>query len=59
MGHQYDDAGVQKDKASVSFDISKASNGGVELTMGDKKYRPEEISAMIIQKIKNDTEARL
>ncbi len=59
MGHQYDDAGVQKDKASVSFDISKSSNGGVEVTMGDKKYRPEEISAMIIQKIKNDAEARL
>jgi molecular chaperone DnaK len=59
MGHQYDDAGVQKDKASVSFDISKSVNGGVELTMGDKKYRPEEISAMIIQKIKNDAEARL
>jgi molecular chaperone DnaK len=59
MGHQYDDAGVQKDKASVSFDISKSANGGVEVTMGDKKYRPEEISAMIIQKIKNDAEARL
>jgi molecular chaperone DnaK len=59
MGHQYDDAGVQKDKASVSFDVSKSTNGGVELTMGDKKYRPEEISAMIIQKIKNDAEARL
>ena len=59
MGHQYDDAGVQKDKASVSFEISKSANGGVELTMGDKKYRPEEISAMIIQKIKSDAEARL
>ncbi|MFA5934263.1 MAG: molecular chaperone DnaK [Candidatus Paceibacterota bacterium] len=59
MGHQYDDAGVQKDKASVSFEITKAPNGGVEVTMGDKKYRPEEISAMIIQKIKNDVEARL
>ena len=59
MGHQYDDAGVQKDKASVSFDISKSANGGVEVTMGDKKYRPEEISAMIIQKIKSDAEARL
>ena len=59
MGHQYDDAGVQKDKASVSFDISKSANGGVDITMGDKKYRPEEISAMIIQKIKNDAEARL
>ncbi|MFA5652170.1 MAG: molecular chaperone DnaK [Candidatus Paceibacterota bacterium] len=59
MGHQYDDAGVQKDKTAVSFDISKSANGGVEVTMGDKKYRPEEISAMIIQKIKNDAEARL
>lgn len=59
MGHQYDDAGVQKDKGSVSFDISKSANGGVDITMGDKKYRPEEISAMIIQKLKNDVEARL
>lgn len=59
MGHQYDDAGVQKDKASVSFDVLKAANGGVEVAMGDKKYRPEEISAMIIQKIKTDVEARL
>ncbi len=59
MGHQYDDAGVQTDKASVSFDISKGATGGVEVAMGDKKYRPEEISAMILQKIKNDAEARL
>ncbi len=59
MGHQYDDAGVQKDKASVSFDILKASNGGVDVAMGGKNYRPEEVSAMILQKMKNDAEARL
>ncbi len=59
MGHQYDDAGVQKDKTSVSFDIAKSANGGVEIAMGDKKYRPEEVSAMILQKIKNDAETRL
>jgi len=59
MGHQFDDAGVQKDKASVSFDVLKASNGGVEVAMGGKNYRPEEVSAMILQKIKNDAEARL
>ncbi len=59
MGHQYDDPGVQKDKTSVSFDISKAANGGVEITMADKKYRPEEISAMILGKLKADAEARL
>jgi len=59
MGHQYDDAGVQKDKASVSFDISKSANNGVEIAMGGKNYRPEEVSAMILQKMKNDAEARL
>jgi molecular chaperone DnaK len=59
MGHQYDDAGVQKDKASVSFDVLKAANGGVEVAMAGKNYRPEEISAMILQKLKNDAEARL
>jgi len=59
MGHQYDDAGVQKDKTSVSFDISKSANNGVEISMSGKKYRPEEVSAMILQKMKNDAEARL
>ncbi len=59
MGHQYDDAGVQKDKASVSFDVLKASNGGVEVSMAGKNYRPEEVSAMILQKMKSDAEARL
>jgi len=59
MGHQYSDPGVQKDKASVSFDISKSANGGVEIAMGGKNYRPEEVSAMILQKMKNDAEARL
>lgn len=59
MGHQFDDAGVQKDKASVSFDVLKSANGGVEVAMAGKNYRPEEVSAMILQKLKNDAEARL
>ena len=59
MGHQYDDAGVQKDKTSVSFEISKSANNGVEITMADRKYRPEEVSAMLLQKMKTDAEARL
>jgi molecular chaperone DnaK len=59
MGHLYDDPGVQKDKTSVSFDVLKSANGGVELSMGGKNYRPEEVSAMILQKLKNDAETRL
>src|SRR3990167_2222155 len=59
IGHSFDEANVQKDKTAVPFEIRKASNGGIEVQMGDKWYRPEEISAMILQKLKSDAEARL
>jgi molecular chaperone DnaK len=59
IGHTFDEAAVQKDKAAVPFELRKAGNGGIEVQMGDKWYRPEEISAMILQKLKQDAEARL
>jgi molecular chaperone DnaK len=59
IGHTFADPAVQKDKTSVPFEISESQNSGVEITMGDKKHRPEEISAMILQKLKADAEARL
>jgi len=59
MGHNYDDPGVQKDKTGVSFDIEKATTGGVMIKMNNQGYKPEEISAMILQKLKNDVEAKL
>jgi molecular chaperone DnaK len=59
IGHSYDEPAVQKDKASVPFEIRKAENGGIEVKMNDKWYRPEEISAMILGKLKADAEAKL
>ncbi len=59
IGHNFDEAPVQKDKASVPYEITKSSNGGIEVKMGNKEYRPEEISAMILQKLKADAEARV
>src|SRR3989338_3387308 len=61
MGHRFDDADVQKDVTSVSFKIKKSPQGndGVVVEMAGKDYRPEEVSAMILQKIKRDVEARL
>ncbi|MEI7777585.1 MAG: molecular chaperone DnaK [bacterium] len=59
IGHTFDEAGVQKDAKSVPFETRKSSNGGIEVNMDGKWYRPEEISAMIIQKLKNDAEAKL
>lgn len=59
IGHSFDEADVQKDISAVPFEVKKSENGGIDVKMGDKYYRPEEISAMIIQKIKSDAEAKL
>ncbi len=59
IGHTFDEEAVQKDKKTVPFEVKKSSNGGVEVKMGDADYRPEEISAMILTKLKQDAEAKL
>jgi molecular chaperone DnaK len=59
IGHTFDEPGVEKDRKAVPFELRKAQNGGIEVQMGDKWYRPEEISAMILQKLKTDAEKRL
>lgn len=59
MGHRFDDPEVQKDRGTASFKIEAGDGGGVKVKMNDKFYRPEEISAMILQKIKTDVEAKL
>ena len=59
IGHNFTEELVQKDRNAVPFEIRKADNGGIEVKMGEKYYRPEEISAMILQKLKSDAEARL
>ncbi len=59
IGHTFDEPAVQKDIQSVPFAVRKAQNGGIEVQMGDKWYRPEEISAMILGKLKADAEKRL
>lgn len=59
MGHSFDDKGVQEDTKNVPFKVEKSDTGGVLVRMGDKTFRPEEISAMILQKLKSDAEAKL
>ena len=59
IGHKFEDPGVQGDKEVVPFKIEKSEDGGVKVKMGDKMYRPEEISAMILQKLKQDAEAKV
>jgi molecular chaperone DnaK len=59
MGHNFEDPEVQKDLKNASFKIQKSANGGVEVKIGDKWMRPEEVSAMILSKIKTDVEAKI
>src|SRR5687768_13678227 len=59
MGRKYDDPVVQRDKGLVPYQIRAAKNGDVQVKMGDRWYSPQEISAMILQKLKADAEAYL
>ena len=59
IGHNFDEEMIQKDRSIVPFAMRKSANGGIEVEMGDKWLRPEEFSAMILQKLKADAEAKL
>lgn len=59
IGHAFEDEAVQRDKETVAFDIEKSDTGGVKVKMADNWYSPEEISAMILSKLKADAEARI
>ena len=58
IGRKFEDKEVQKDIDIMPFKIVK-KNGGVAVEMGGKEYTPEEVSAMILSKIKADAEAFL
>jgi len=59
IGRKFGDAEIQRDKELMPYKIEEGKDGGVVVKMGDKTYRPEEISAMILQKLKRDAEERL
>tara|TARA_B100001123_G_C15344502_1_gene1036394 strand:+ start:3140 stop:5041 length:1902 start_codon:yes stop_codon:yes gene_type:complete len=59
MGRKYNDGDVQKDAKLLPYALSESENGDVQVTLGEKKHRPAEVSAMILQKLKADAEAYL
>ncbi len=59
IGRKFSDAEVQKDKTLLPYEIKESANGGVDVKINEKWYRPEEVSAMILSKLKADAEARL
>ena len=59
IGRRFSDSEVQKDKKLLSYEIRESLDGGVEVKMGDRWYKPTEISAQILQKLKQDAEEKL
>jgi molecular chaperone DnaK len=59
IGHTFDEPGVEKDRNAVPFETRKSQNGGIEVKMGEEWYTPEQVSAMILGKLKADAEKRL
>ena len=59
IGHSFDDASVQEDIKNAPFSVEKSSTGGVSVLLGEKQHSPEEVSAMVLRKLKEDAESRL
>jgi molecular chaperone DnaK len=59
IGRRYDDPMVEKDKKLVPYKIVRASNGDAWVEADGKSYSPSQISAFILQKMKETAEAYL
>ncbi len=59
IGRRYDDPMVEKDKKLVPYKITRASNGDAWVEIEGKSYSPSQISAFILQKMKETAEAYL
>ena len=59
IGRRFDDPMVQKDKDLVPYKIVKGDNGDAWVEVHGKKYSPSQVSAMILQKMKETAESYL
>jgi len=59
IGRRFSDKEVQEDKKLLPYEIRKGAHDDVEIKMGGKYYKPAEISAMILQKLRADAEDKL
>ncbi|MFC3229967.1 molecular chaperone DnaK [Marinibaculum pumilum] len=59
IGRTFEDPTTQKDKGMVPYTIVKADNGDAWVKAGEKSYSPSQISAFILQKMKESAESYL
>jgi molecular chaperone DnaK len=59
IGRRFNDPEIQKDKKWLPYELRESASHGIDVKMGEKWYTAQEISAMILQKLKSDTEIAL
>ena len=59
MGRRFDDPEVQGATAKLPYQVVQAANGDAHVVMGDDTYAPPQISSFVLQKIRQDAEAKL
>ncbi len=59
IGRRFSDTEVQRDKQLLPYEMREGAHGDVEVKMADRWFKPAEISAMILQKLKADAEDKL
>ena len=59
MGRKFDDSETQRAAEALPYSIVKSANGDASVEMGGKQFPPPQVSAMILQKMKQDAEAKL
>ncbi|MDD5032594.1 MAG: molecular chaperone DnaK [Candidatus Pacebacteria bacterium] len=59
VGRKFTDKEIQEDRNLLPYELRESGEGGAEVKMGEKWHGPAEISAMILQKLKKDAEAKI
>ena len=59
IGRKYDDSEVQALASRLPYTLVKSDNGDAHVAMGEETYAPPQISSFVLQKIKQDAEAKL
>ena len=59
MGRRFDDPEVQSATAKLPYQVVQGANGDAHVRMGEDTYAPPQISSFVLQKIKQDAEAKL
>ena len=59
MGRRYDDSSVRKDVDLIPYKLTRNANGDAYVEMAGQTHAPPEVSAMVLQKMKQDAEAKL